>query len=298
MQQLPTHRISSHRPSVYISLILLLLLSLELRSCSAIPTWYNIGTGVVYSSNVEWMIVSTVSDAMSRWQFNMSADSSMPILVQPLYSNATLRIEMIQRVLATATWRVTESQDLLVVVRTYTHEVRQYSDTVEIGRFEVKGAVWPHELDATYPDLFIGFDPSYLKSNPTGFTVGNMHYKNLGIEGVKTPWGVRDAYHLLGTSGDASTNQTWDRWCDITSGIVLKSDLRQYSGQFGNLQYYESYREVLVIKEANFDVTHFEEEPWYQMSFYSIPLWVIILGITAVVAFLLIQRRRTKPIEF
>jgi hypothetical protein len=266
----------------------------------AIPTWYNVGNYVIYDSDVEWMRASSVSDANTRWQINMSGDPNMPILVQPLYSNSTLSIQMTQRVLATATWRVTESQNLLVVVRTYTHEARSYNDTVEIGRFEIKGAVWPHDLDATYPDLFIGFDPEFLRSSPS-FHIGNMSYTNLGIEDVETPWGIRKAYHLLGNGfdlNDQGQNMTWDRWCDISSGVVLKSDLRQYGGTFGNLQFYERYREILTIREANFDITKFEEEPWYQMSFYGIPLWAIIIGIAALVAFLLIQRLRKKPIEF
>ncbi|MGQ9514695.1 MAG: hypothetical protein ACUVTL_06570 [Thermoproteota archaeon] len=221
----------------------------------------------------------------------------MPILVQPIYSNATLGIQMIQRVLATATWMVVESQDLLVIVRTYLHEARTYSDTVELGRFELKGAVWPHELDATYPDLFIGFDPEFLRANSM-FNIGNMTYTNLGVEDVETPWGIRRTYHLQGKGGGSSSNSTWDRWCDVSSGVVLKSDIRQYSGTFGNLRYYEVYREKLTIRDANFDITKFEIEPWYQMSFYGIPLWAIILLFVAIVMIYVIKRRREKPIEF
>jgi len=276
---------------------LLLVIAMWLPMGHAIPTWYNVGNYVIYDSEVEWMRTSTVSDANTRWQLNMSWDPSMPILVQPIYSNATLGIQIIQRVLATATWRVVESQDLLVIVRTYLHEARAYSDTVELGRFEVKGAVWPHELDATYPDLFIGFDPEFLRSN-SRFTIGNMTYTHLGIEDVDTPWGSRRAYHLRGKGGDQSSNTTWDRWCDTSSGVVLKSDIRQYSGTFGNLRYYEVYHETLTIREANFDITKFEQEQWYQMSFYGIPLWAIIALFAAIIVVYVVRRRREKPIDF
>jgi len=296
MHHSPVQHGSLHR-AASVLLPFLLFLAMGPPMSSAIPTWYNVGNYIVYDSDVEWMRTSTVSDANTRWQLNMSMDPSMPILVQPFYSNATLGIQMIQRVLATATWRVVESHDLYVVVRTYLHEARTYSDTVEIGRFEIKGAVWPHELDATYPDLFIGFDPEFLRSN-SRFNIGDMTYTNLGIEDVETPWGIRRAYHLQGRAGDQSQNSTWDRWCDTSSGVVLKSDLRQYSGTFGNLRFYETYRETLTIREANFDVTKFEEEPWYQMSFYGIPIWAIILLFAALVTIYVIKRRMTKPIEF
>jgi hypothetical protein len=269
----------------------------------AIPTWYNTGNYVVYDSQVSWFMTTTVSDANTRWQINMSTtqfDPSMPVLVQPLYYNATLGIQMTQRILATATWTVTESQDLLVIVRTYLHEARSFNDTTVIGRYTVKGAVWTHDLDATYPDLFIGFDPEYLRSN-SHFNIGNMTYVNLGIEDVETPWGIRPAYHLLGKGfdlNDKGQNMTWDRWCDTSSGVVLRSDLREDGGTFGNLQYYERYREILTIREANFDITKFEEEPWYAMSFYGLPLWAIILILGAVAVVYVIIRRRNKPIQF
>lgn len=266
----------------------------------AIPTWYNVGSYVVYDSDVEWVRTTTVSDANTRWQINMSEDPSMPVLVQPFYSNATLTIQMEQRVLATATWRVTESQNLLVVVRTYLHEARSFNDTVEIERFTINGAVWPHELDATYPDLFIGFDPEFIRSN-TNFNIGNMSYSNLGIEDVETPWGIRKAYHLFGKGfdlNDQGQNMSWDRWCDVSSGVVLKSILQEDGGTFGNLRFYERYREVLTIREANFDITKFEEEPWYQMSFYGIPIWIIILGLAAIAVIYVIRRRMRRPIKF
>jgi hypothetical protein len=268
-----------------------------IQAASALPTWYDVGTYVVYDSQVDWVTTSTVSEANQRWFINIDRDPNYPVLVEPYYSNARLVIQMVQRVAFSATWRVTELHDILVVVRSYTHEVRTYSDTVEIARFETKNATWQHEVDGSYPDLFIGFDPTYLSQNPT-FKIGDMEYTNLGIEEVETPWGVRRAYHLLGKSGDASQNQTWDRWCDVVSGIVLKSDLRQYRGKFGNLQFYERYREILVIREANFDITRFEPEPWYQFNFYGFRLWMILIGVGAIVVYFIVKRLRSKPIEF
>ncbi|MBO3802868.1 MAG: hypothetical protein JTT11_03180 [Candidatus Brockarchaeota archaeon] len=278
-------------------LIALLFASLCIPAALALPTWYDVGAYVVYDSQVDWIITSTTSEANTRWHVNIDLDPNYPLLVEPYYSNASLVIQMVQRVAFSATWRVTELHDVLVVVRSYTHEVRTYSDTVEIARFEIKNAAWQHEVDGSYPDLFIGFDPEYLRSNPT-FRIGNMEYINLGIEEVETPWGVRRAYHLVGKSGDASQNQTWEKWCDVVSGVTLKSDLRHYRGNFGNLQYYERYREVLVIREASFDVTRFEAEPWYQFNFYGFRLWMILAVVGAVAAYLVVKRLRTKPIEF
>ncbi|MGQ9515307.1 MAG: hypothetical protein ACUVTL_09740 [Thermoproteota archaeon] len=275
----------------------MLLSSPPLTTALALPTWYDVGTYVVYDSQVDWVVTSTVSKANQRWYINIDLDPNYPILVEPYYSNASLVIQMVQRVAFTATWRVIEHHDILVVVRSYTHEVRRYSDTVELARFEMKNANWQHDVDSSYPDLFIGFDPTYLSSNPT-FKIGNMEYRNLGMEEVETPWGTRMAYHLLGRSVDPAQNQTWEKWCDVVSGVVLKSDLRQSRGTFGNLQYYERYREILVLKEANFDITKFEAEPWYQFNFYGIRLWLILIGIGAVLSYLIVKRLRTKPIEF
>jgi hypothetical protein len=106
------------------------------------------------------------------------------------------------------------------------------------------------------------------------------------------------AYHIFGRSIDPAQNKTCDKWCDVVSGIILKSDLRQNTGKFGNLQYYERYREILVLKETNIDITKFEIEPWYQFNLFGFRLWQILVVFSIAVSYIIVKRHRTKPIEF
>lgn len=250
-----------------VSFVVVLLLGSGMLLGLAMPSWFVVGNYVVYDSQFRQEMGLTTLDQVRRaWGVDVSGSGDMEVYVETVYRGSTLKVEIVRRMGSAGALKTTESEDVYGTVRSASGAV--------IGTFSKKGYTMDFSWDSSPPDFGLGLDPGVLRSS-TRIETSDFIYNVLGEEDVNTPMGVRRAYHLLGTGKPPHVNATEHLWSDAETGIILRSQFESQSGTYGSEQY-NSVKHSATIREANFDITVYRDEPWYHSDFFGIPVLIAL----------------------